>query len=332
MDNMRFDPQRFSPEELPNLEQLQREQSFAARSDAEFPPDYARQDYRRPYQPQQGYATGYPYAQQPSYAPGYPYAQGYQQPEMPRGYEMPMQQPYVPQHAAYPQQQAAYAPPYGADPRAFGPIPSYDDLARQQMPQNYYPDESGYRPQHMREPQPYAEEQPRYAAEPQRFGAEPQRYAEEPRNEDYLRDFFSGKQPEKPKAEPAAQYRDAANSLESLPSLSELHRALQAERQAEAQRAMEAQRAAMEAQQREQRERAAMQQRQMQQMQQPSRPAREPNHTPEYPASQSPKRFVIEDLEPDGDEDSHTKKKHFLQTEEKSQFASLLKRFRPKNS
>ena len=81
MDNMRFDPLRFSPDELPSLEQLQREQSFAARSDADFPPDYQRQDYRQPYMPQQGYAPGYPYAPQPSYAPGYPYATGYPQPE-----------------------------------------------------------------------------------------------------------------------------------------------------------------------------------------------------------------------------------------------------------
>ena len=298
MDNMRFDPLRFSPDELPSLEQLQREQSFAARSDADFPPDYQRQDYRQPYMPQQGYAPGYPYAPQPSYAPGYPYATGYPQPETPRGYETQMQQPYVPQHAAYMPQHAAFAPPYGADPRAFGQMPGYAD-------------DPYYRPQHMKEPQPFAEEPPRYGDVP---------------GSGYGRDVYAA----------APQQPEAPASFDALPSLDELQQALQAERQAEAQRAMEAQRAAMEAQrrEREQRERAAMQQRQMQQqMQQSPAPAgREPARTPEYPASQAPKRFVIEDLEPDGDEDSHTKRKHFLPTEEKSQFSSLLRRFRQKNS
>lgn len=311
MDNMRFDPQRFSPDELPSLEQLQREQSFAARSDADFQPDYGRQDFRQPYAPQQGYAPGYPYAQQPSFAPGYPYAPGYQQPEMPRGYEMPMQQPYAPQHAAYMPQHAAYAPLYGADPRAFGQAPGYGYEAQpwQQPAQPCYADDPNYRPQHMREPQPY-EEAPRYAPEPPR-------YAQDPVRDPYARDVFAGQtQPENP----AQRYEDPA-SLGTLPSLAELQQALQAERQAEAQRAMEAQ----------QRQRAAMQQQMQQQMQQPARPGREPAHTPDYPAGQAPRRFVIEDLEPDGDEESHTKKKH-LPTEEKSQFASLLRRFRPKNS
>ena len=287
MDNKRFDSRRFSQDELPDLEQLQREQSFAARNDVDFPPEYARQDFRQPYAPQPGYAPGYPYAQQPSYAPGYPYATGYPQPDMMRGYEMPMQQPYMPQHATYTPQHAAYAPPY-ADPHAFGQYPGYENPAPRQTATPYYADDPNYRPQHMSEPQ--------------------QPYPEDPSYGYYGRDVFAG-QP--PKAE-------QADSFSALPSLAELQQALQAERQAEAQRAMEVQ----------QRERAAMQQ----QMQQPPvRSDRESDRTPDYPAGQAPKRFVIEDLEPDGDEESHTKKKD-LPPEEKSQFASLLRRFRPKNS
>ena len=45
--------------------------------------------------------------------------------------------------------------------------------------------------------------------------------------------------------------------------------------------------------------------------------------------SQSSKRFMIEDLALDDDEEDHTKSREL---KEKTQFASLLKRFRPRNS
>jgi len=63
---------------------------------------------------------------------------------------------------------------------------------------------------------------------------------------------------------------------------------------------------------------------------QPSAEQRQrPAQTPPAPAqTQSSQRFVIEDLALDDDEEDHTKKK----AAEKTQFSSLLRRFRPKNS
>lgn len=47
MDNTRFDPMRFSPRDLPSLEQLLREQSYQNRADVDLMSDYPRPAIRK---------------------------------------------------------------------------------------------------------------------------------------------------------------------------------------------------------------------------------------------------------------------------------------------
>ena len=239
--------------------------------------------------PQQpyGYMPQQPYT--PPYAPGY---QSYQQPEMPQGYDAPMQ------HAAYAPQQPA------PDMRMYGQAPGYDPYGQQGRASYYNTPDDGYRPQHMREP-------------------------EEPARAPYFDDPFYN--------EGADQYAQAEDDeFENLPSLAQLQQALEEERQAEArQRAMEAQQRAREAQQRameaqqKERGRRRMPQQPPVQPQKPAPQQTRPAPAPEYPSEQAPQRFVIEDLSLD-DEESHTARRN--NPDSKTQFSSLLKRFRPKNS
>ena len=109
------------------------------------------------------------------------------------------------------------------------------------------------------------------------------------------------------------------SGFDALPSLAQLQQALEDERQAqeafraqEAQRVQQAPRQPQSAPQPEPRQRTAQ-----------TQPAQ--SHIP----PQQSQRFVIEDLALDDDEEDHTKRKDPL---EKTQFSSLLKRFRPKNN
>ena len=54
MDNTRFDPMRFSPRDLPSLEQLLREQSYQNRADVDVMSDYPRPDSSMQPYPAQG--------------------------------------------------------------------------------------------------------------------------------------------------------------------------------------------------------------------------------------------------------------------------------------
>ena len=108
------------------------------------------------------------------------------------------------------------------------------------------------------------------------------------------------------------------SGFDALPSLAQLQQALEDERQAqEAYRAQETARA----------------QQAPRQPQSAPQPQQRPNPAPtvqEHRAAPQPsQRFVIEDLALDDDEEDHTKRKDPL---EKTQFSSLLKRFRPKNN
>lgn len=318
MDNTRFDPMRFSPRDLPSLEQLLREQSYQNRADVDLMSDYPRPDPPMQPYPAQGYYAPQQDPMMQSYAP-YPYGApqyGFAQPD-------PMQDnPYL---------DRGYAPGYPqSDPRAYMQTPYYGQHAREpQAPQHgYTPYDPDYRPQHMKPephydapvryddprygyapqygngyPDPYSMSQPaRMPQQPQDFRPAPPRYAKQPVHE----------------AQPLQQPAFDEDDYDALPSLAQLQQALEDERRA--QDAMRAQETA----------RAQQAPRQPQSAPQPQQRPNPAPTAPEHRAAPQPsQRFVIEDLALDDDEEDHTKKKDPL---EKTQFSSLLKRFRPKNN
>ena len=320
MDNTRFDPMRFSPRDLPSLEQLLREQSYQNRADVDLMSDYPRPDPPMQPYPAQGYYAPQQDPMMQSYAP-YPYGApqyGFAQPD-------PMQDnPYM---------DRAYTPGYPQnDPRAYMQTPYYGQHAREaQMPQHgYTPYDPDYRPQHMKpEPRydaPNRYDDPRYDYAPQYPDAyaDPYRMQQPARMPQQPQDFRPAPAPRYAKqpvheAQMPQQPDFDDSGFDALPSLAQLQQALEDERQAqeafraqEAQRVQQAPRQPQSAPQPEPRQRTAQ-----------TQPAQ--SHIP----PQQSQRFVIEDLALDDDEEDHTKRKDPL---EKTQFSSLLKRFRPKNS
>ena len=317
MDNTRFDPMRFSPRDLPSLEQLLREQSYQNRADVDLMSDYPRPDPPMQPYPAQGYYAPQQDPMMQSYAP-YPYGApqyGFAQPD-------PMQDnPYL---------DRGYAPGYPQpDPRAYMQTPYYGRHAREtQMPQRgYTPYDPDYRPQHMKP-------EPRYDA-PNRY--DDPRYDYAPQYPDAYADPYGMSQPRMPQQpqepQPAPRYAKPPvheaqtapqtafdeDDFDALPSLAQLQQALEDERRAmETFRAQEAQR-------------SPRTERQPQSVPQPEprqRSVQTQSAQSHIPPQQS-QRFVIEDLALDDDEEDHTKRKDPM---EKTQFSSLLKRFRPKNS
>ena len=325
MDNTRFDPMRFSPRDLPSLEQLLREQSYQNRADVDLMSDYPRPDPPMQPYPAQGYYAPQQDPMMQSYAP-YPYGApqyGFAQPDpmqdnpyMDRGYvpgypqsdpRAYMQTPYYGQHAREPQAPQHGYTPYDPDyrPQHMKPEPHYDAPVRYDDPRY------GYAPQYGNGyPDPYSMPQPaRMPQQPQDFRpAPPPRYAKQPAHE----------------AQPLQQPAFDEDDYDALPSLAQLQQALEDERRA--QDAMRAQEA-MHAQESPRAQQAPRQPQSAPQPQQRPNPA---PTAPEHRAAPQPsQRFVIEDLALDDDEEDHTKRKDPL---EKTQFSSLLKRFRPKNS
>ncbi len=324
MDNTRFDPMRFSPRDLPSLEQLLREQSYQNRADVDLMSDYPRPDPPMPPYPAQGYYAPQQDPMMQSYAP-YPYGApqyGFAQPDpmqdnpyMDRGYapgypqndpRAYMQTPYYGQHAREPQAPQHGYTPYDPDyrPQHMKPEPHYDAPVRYDDPRY------GYAPQYGNGyPDPYSMPQPaRMPQQPQDFRPAPPRYAKQPVHE----------------AQPLQQPAFDEDDYDALPSLAQLQQALEDERRA--QDAMRAQEA-MHAQESQRAQQAPRQPQSAPQPQQRPNPA---PTAPEHRAAPQPsQRFVIEDLALDDDEEDHTKKKDPL---EKTQFSSLLKRFRPKNN
>ena len=320
MDNTRFDPMRFSPRDLPSLEQLLREQSYQNRADVDLMSDYPRPDPPMQPYPAQGYYAPQQDPMMQSYAP-YPYGApqyGFAQPD-------PMQDnPYM---------DRGYAPGYPqSDPRAYMQTPYYGQHAREpQAPQHgYTPYDPDYRPQHMKpEPRydaPNRYDDPRYDYAPQYPDAyaDPYRMQQPARMPQQPQDFRPAPAPRYAKqpvheAQMPQQPDFDDSGFDALPSLAQLQQALEDERQAqeafraqEAQRVQQAPRQPQSAPQPEPRQRTAQ-----------TQPAQ--SHIP----PQQSQRFVIEDLALDDDEEDHTKRKDPL---EKTQFSSLLKRFRPKNN
>ena len=318
MDNTRFDPMRFSPQDLPSLEQLLREQSYQNRADDDVMSDYPRPDPpMQPYPAHGYYAPQQDAATQP-YAP-YPYGvppYGYARPDPMYGQTDPMQELPCMDRSFYPQ----------PDPRGYMQTPYYGQHAREtQMPQQgYTPYDPNYRPQHMK-PEPAYDVMNRY--DDPRYGYAPQypqsyndpyaapQYARVPQQP--VHDVQPVTAGEEAKAEPANR------GFDTLPSLAQLQQALEDERNAQtAFRAQEAQRQEVQ--------RAQQAARQPQSAPQPQQRPNPAPHAQEHHASAQPsQRFVIEDLALDGDEEDHTKKKDPL---ERTQFSSLLKRFRPRNN
>ncbi len=319
MDNTRFDPMRFSPRDLPSLEQLLREQSYQNRADVDLMSDYPRPDPPMQPYPAQGYYAPQQDPMMQSYAP-YPYGApqcGFAQPD-------PMQDnPYM---------DRGYAPGYPqSDPRAYMQTPYYGQHAREpQAPQHgYTPYDPDYRPQHMK-PEPHYDapvryDDPRYGYAPQYGNGYPDPYSmpQPARMPQQPQDFRPAPPPRYAKqpvheAQPLQQPAFDEDDYDALPSLAQLQQALEDERRA--QDAMRAQETA----------RAQQAPRQPQSAPQPQQRPNPAPTAPEHRAAPQPsQRFVIEDLALDDDEKDHTKKKDPL---EKTQFSSLLKRFRPKNN
>lgn len=349
MDNSRFDPMRFSPADLPSVEQLMREQSYQYRADVDVMSDYPRPDPPMQPYPAQGY---YPAQQDPAYSaypaaypygaapygygqsepmPGNPYADrsfapGYGQPDVTVYPQTPSYGP-----AAYPQQpygqqpfgQQPYGQPfYGQQPYA-QPVygqPYYGQPAHEaQLPQRgYVPNDADYRPQHMK-PDPRFDD-PRFEQAPQHNG-----YADSYRPQHAAMPTA----PQMPQAMPQAPYgarqpqqtapmqQADSNGFSALPSLAQLQQALEDERrvpeQPNAQPAPQAQ--------------PPVQQPVPPQTEQRQKPASTPPQ-PAHVQTQPTQRFVIEDLALD-DEEDHTKKK---EPGERTQFSSLLRRFLPKSN
>ncbi len=342
MDNTRFDPMRFSPEDLPSLEQLMREQVYQNRVDVDAMNDYLRPDPSMSPYPAQGYYPAqqdpafHPYPAYPSSVapygfgqgdpmPGNPYADRsfaptYGQPEMPAYPQAPAygqsaygQQPQMqPAFGQPPFAQPAYNQPPFAQPNFGQPV--YGQPAYEAPMRGYLPNEPEYRPQPMRP-------DPRFEQTPQQNGyADPY----------YMPQHTAMPQaaPQMPQAQPqygvqqpqpaAPQQPTDSDHFDALPSLAQLHQALEDERRVPDLQHTD----------------PAPQMPQAQHPVQPpvQPPVEQPHKQPQTPAhtvSQPAQRFVIEDLALEEDEEDHTKKK---EQGERSQFSSLLRRFLPKNN